>query len=501
MVLQMNKLTESINLLLQYSYQNNLMELEDFDYVTNRIFDMLQINDIDIEFDIDVVIPEEPSTLLNPILEYAAEKGLINPDTVTRRDIFEAKLMDIILPRPSELNNHFYSYEKSINATDYYYNFSQKSNYIKTSRTNKNIIWKSPTKYGEFDMTINLSKPEKDPRDIIAAGKSTQNKYPKCLLCKENVGYNGQSTNVGRTSHRIIPIDINNEPFYLQYSPYVYYNEHCIVLHKEHIPMNVTINTFKRLFDFVDMFPHYFLGSNAGLPIVGGSILSHEHYQGGRHHFPIEDAKVLHTFTINDTTFEQLYWPLSVVRISSENRESVINYADQLFTYWENYSNKELGIHSHTDNTPHNAITPIARKTGDTYILDMTLRNNRQSDEYPLGIFHPHKENHHIKKENIGLIEVMGLAVLPARLKKELPIIKEALLNNKELPKELAIYNNWLTELKSTYQGENIDTFINNNVATIFMRCIENAGVFKQTAKGQQAFTLFMKELEHVLNQ
>lgn len=494
----MTNLSYYIDQLVLYAVENKLIEEEDIIYATNKIIDILNMNDYTKTNDSYIPV-KEPSILLNTLLDYAASKELFLPDTVTRRDIFEAKIMDILLPRPSEVNNIFNSFETPKEQTDYFYHLSQKSNYIKTSRTDKNIIWKTNTKYGTLDMTINLSKPEKDPRDIINAGKTSSNQYPKCLLCKENVGYNGDSTNVGRTSHRIIPLNLNNEHFYFQYSPYVYYNEHCIVLQKEHTPMNVSINTFKRLFDFVDMFPHYFLGSNAGLPIVGGSILSHEHYQGGCYHFPIEDAKVLYTFETNGVTFEQLYWPLSVIRIKSTLKEKTIEYGNKLYEYFLTYTNEELGIYSHTLNTPHNAITPIARLKNGVYELDMTLRNNRTDETYPLGIFHPHPENHHIKKENIGLIEVMGLAVLPARLETELPIIKQCILNQKPLPNELSMHQEWVDEIKDKpYQ--NIDTFLYDEVAVKFMKCIENAGIFKQDRKGIDAFTTFMKELEHVLN-
>lgn len=491
----MNKLSQSIDQLILYGIDNGFLEQEDAIYAINKINDILHFTTYNKTSDIYKKI-DEPSGLLQPLLDFASHKGLINPDTTTRRDIFEAKIMDVLLPRPSEVNRRFDDCDSSMSKTKYFYDLSKKSNYIKTSRTNKNIIWKTKTKYGVLDMTINLSKPEKDPRDIIAAGNNTENKYPKCLLCKENVGYNGETTNVGRTSHRVVPLKLNDEPFYLQYSPYVYYNEHCIVLHKEHTPMNVTINTFKRLFDFVDQFPHYFLGSNAGLPIVGGSILSHEHYQGGSYEFPIERAQVKYSFTTEDVLFEQLYWPLSVIRISSKDKNKVIRFGNRLYKYFSMYSNEEIGIHAFTGDIPHNAITPIARLKNGTYTLDMTLRNNRTSEKYPLGVFHPHTENHHIKKENIGLIEVMGLAVLPARLSKELPLIKDSLLHNVDLPADLSIHQPWLNELK-LMKYDDVDVFLHNQVADKFMRCIENAGIFKQDEQGQKYFTEFMKEIQH----
>jgi len=490
----MSVIYSDIKKVILYGLEKKLLHESDIPYAINTILNLLGLPEFEDTQISRFNCPDEPSSILNPLLDFAANKGLINPDTISRRDIFEAKIMDALLPRPSELESSFNELllHNSKKATNMYYNLSKDSNYIKTSRTDKNVVWKSKTKYGILDMTINLSKPEKDPKDIIAAGKTTTRKYPKCLLCLENVGYNGDTTNIGRTSHRVIPMMLNNEPFNLQYSPYVYYNEHCIVFHKEHIPMNVSEKTFKRLFDFVDRFPHYFLGSNAGLPIVGGSILSHEHYQGGAHTFAIEHANILSEFTANEVSYKQLYWPLSVVRLESKNKEKIIKAATNLYEFWEGYTNEEAGIFAKTD-APHNAITPIARKENDSYILDMTLRNNRTSDDFPLGIFHPHPEHHHIKKENIGLIEVMGLAVLPARLAKELPIVQDALIHDKELDGEYIIHNEWLKELKAKYTGEDINQFMNDEVALKFMKCIENAGVFKE---GSNEFANFMNDLE-----
>lgn len=490
---------DSIQQLVEYALKEQILNIFEREYAINKLCDLLGLKDY-IENDIEEVTDEEPSRILEPLLDYAVECGIIEVDTVLNRDIFEAKLMDCVIPRPGEVYNEFgdyYMYDGPEVATNYYYHLSQKSNYIKTSRTSKNIIWKTDTKYGTLDMTINLSKPEKDPRDIIAQGSTTSSNYPKCLLCKEHVGFSGRP---GRTSHRIIPLLLNEEEFFLQYSPYVYYNEHCIVLMGEHSPMNVTVKTFKRLFDFVDQFPHYFLGSNAGLPIVGGSILAHEHYQGGRHHFAMEDAKVLQSFSKDGVEIERLYWPLSVVRLRSKDRSKVIEYAHTLYKYWKEYSDESVGIHAFTD-APHNAITPIARKKGEFYELDMTLRNNRTSDEFPLGIFHPHPEHHNIKKENIGLIEVMGLAVLPARLKQEIPLIEEAIKNNTPLPKELAIHNDWLEEIKPLYDGGSFDTFIKDQIAIKFMKVIEDAGVYKQDQLGQNAFNKFIEGYINVLNQ
>jgi UDPglucose--hexose-1-phosphate uridylyltransferase len=496
----MSNINKDIKQLVQYGINQNMLHEEDALYAVNKICDLLGISDY-IDQNVDLINVNEPSELLTPILDYAVNNQKIERNTTLAKDIFEAKIMDCLLPRPSELNHMFYQLEKQSakQATDYYYDLSQKSNYIKTSRTSKNIIWQAPTKYGVLDMTINLSKPEKDPKDIIKSKNQTTTNHIKCLLCKENVGFNGATTNIGRTNHRIIPLSLNEEPFYMQYSPYVYYNEHCIVLHKDHIPMNVSIKTFKRLFDFVDRFDHYFLGSNAGLPIVGGSILSHEHYQGGAHHFPIEDAKVLDTFEAGDVVIEKLYWPLSVLRLKSKNRKAITKCAIDIFEIWENYSDETVGI-IHKTTEKHNAITPIARKKNNIYELDITLRNNLTNNDFPLGIFHPHPAHHHIKKENIGLIEVMGLAVLPARLEKELEVITNALLENKTLGDEYKVHHKWYQYLKANKPNKDLAAYVKTETAKEFMHCLENAGVFKQDEKGQKAFDRFIKEVIYVLN-
>lgn len=495
----MKSVCNAIHNLVLYAKKHQLLNELDSDYAYNKLCDLFGIETC-IPFDQEFAVPDEPSVLLKPLLDYAVAKGIIPVDTVKQRDIFEAKIMDIVIPRPAEVVRQFQAFMKPQEQTDFFYEFSQKNNYIKTSRTSKNIVYKAPTQYGNMDITINLSKPEKDPKDIIMQGTSSNTKYPSCLLCKENVGYNGLSTGIGRTNHRIIPVTLNKEPFYFQYSPYVYYNEHCIVFHEDHIPMNVSEKTFERLFDFVDQFPHYFLGSNAGLPIVGGSILSHEHYQGGRYHFPIEDAEIIETRIIDETTMELLYWPLSVIRLRSTNRIHLVQKAMQLYSYWVRYTNEECGIHAETNHTPHNAITPIARKVDGEYVLDITLRNNRTSETFPLGIFHPHPEHHHIKKENIGLIEVMGLAVLPARLLTELDAIKQALRTNQELPQELDLHNEWFQTLKSmTYQ--NLEEFIHEQVAIKFTKVLEDSGVFKHHKKGQKAFVQFFQEVHDVFHQ
>jgi UDPglucose--hexose-1-phosphate uridylyltransferase len=484
---------KAIKSLVYYGVYNDLIEKEDVPYCLNKMADLCQL-DVFIDKAIDESYQTNlPTNIVAPIVAYAVEQQLLPHNSVAQQDIFEAKVMDVLLKRPSELAESFYALEAvdPKAATDFFYAFSKQSNYIKTDRIDKNIKWHSKTKYGLFDMTINLSKPEKDPKDIIKQKSAKKEGHIKCLLCKENVGYNGVTTNIGRTSHRVIPIELNDEPFYLQYSPYVYYNEHCIVLHKDHTPMDVSKKTFKRLFDFVDRFDHYFLGSNAGLPIVGGSILSHEHYQGGRHTFPIERARVLNQMSVGQVKIEKLYWPLSVIRLSSKDRMSLENMAIALYDYWKDYTDESVGIYAYTTSA-HNAITPIARKINDVYVLDMTLRNNLTSDEHPLGIFHPHAAHHHIKKENIGLIEVMGLAVLPARLETELDTIKSCLMNNEPLPQALSIHQDWFNYLKSV-SYDDINVMIQDEVTKEFMYCLEDAGVFKQTSASQQAFDLFIR--------
>lgn len=489
------KIFEDIKLICLYAIQENLIYDEDFDYVINRLTNVLGL-EYYIDHKVNYKDVNEPSTLLDPLLDFAFSEHLFSPDTIVQRDLFESKIMDIFVPKPTTIN---YIFDKLLSnnpkdATDYFYRLSERSNYIKVARTSKNLRWKSKTPYGIFDMTINLSKPEKDPRDIIKLANTTSTSYPKCVLCKEQVGFYGNHFKPGRSNHRIVHMMLNGEEFYLQYSPYVYYNEHSIVLKKEHEPMNVTVKTFNRLFDFVDLLPHYFIGSNAGLPIVGGSILGHEHYQGGRYSFPIEDAKILSEYIVDNVKIMQLYWPLSVIRLESNNRESVVNTADKIFKFWEKYNDIEAGIYSFTDK-PHNAITPIARKKGELYILDITLRNNLTTEKYPLGVFHPHSENHHIKKENIGLIEVMGLAVLPARLKEELEAVKQAIVTDSKLPEKYKVHGNWTTYLKQIYNNEDIDNFLNDQVALKFVKCIEDSGVFKQTSRGANQFDRFTSEL------
>lgn len=410
--------------------------------------------------------------------------------------------MNCIMPRPHTVNEKFkqkYMVSPKV-ATDYYYKLSIASNYIRKSRTDKNIIWKKYVKYGNIEISINLSKPEKDPKEIAKAKLIKSSGYPKCLLCKENVGFSGDLNRAARQTHRIIPIELATGNYYLQYSPYVYYNEHCIVFNEEHKPMVINENTFKNLFSFLDIFPHYMIGSNADLPIVGGSILSHDHYQGGNYEFPIQGAEVLKTL-ISDkypsTLIEVVKWPLSTVRLTSENKEELVALSVKMLDCWRHYNAPVLDIISHTGDIPHNTITPIARRKGDKYQIDLVLRNNRTSTKYPDGIFHPHQESHHIKKENIGLIEVMGLAILPARLKDELKLLSDCLLKKAKIEEypELDKHHSWYQQLLAQHEftETNIDEILKEAVAIKFVNVLEDAGVFKMDDYGIDALTSFVE--------
>ncbi|MFP4286355.1 MAG: UDP-glucose--hexose-1-phosphate uridylyltransferase [Candidatus Izemoplasmataceae bacterium] len=487
---------KAIHKLITYALDHQLIESMDTDYVNNQLSYLLGVSPA--PFKRVSYSNESIDAILKPLLDFAYQHQRFESDTLTERDLFESLLMDILTPKPSDLQKRFdalYQIDPE-KATDDFYHRSQASNYIKMARIRKNTHFITPTEYGEMDITINLSKPEKDPALIAKALKESKTSYPSCLLCKENVGYFGSLNHPARSNHRIIKVYINQEPFYMQFSPYVYYNEHTILLHEKHIPMEISVKTFKRLLDFVDLFPHYFMGSNAGLPIVGGSILNHEHYQGGRATFPLDHAKILKTFTFDQFELEVLHWPLSSIRIKSNDKKALIKLAETIRGAWLNYSNEALNIHSHTNDTPHNAITPIARKHDLTYSLTIAFRNNKTSKTYPDGIFHPHQDKHHIKKENIGLIEVMGLAILPGRLDQDLKIIKKALINNQKLDEALSVYQPWFDALKKQdLPKESLDETLNLEVGKIFKEALEDCGVFKQTKEGQDAFMSFIKEI------
>ncbi len=480
-------INKSIKKLVCYGLENNLFEARDTVYITNRILEILGLQAFECQEEFTDVDLE--STLAE-LLDYAAESGLIE-DTITQRDLFDTKLMSALMPRPSEVTDKFYFlYEKSPkDATDYYYKLSCDSDYIRRYRIKKDVKWVTKTEYGDLDITINLSKPEKDPKAIAAAKNAKQVGYPKCLLCKECEGYAGRIDFPARQNHRIIPVKINNTDWFMQYSPYVYYNEHCIVFNSQHTPMAINTATFRKLLDFVKLFPHYFVGSNADLPIVGGSILSHDHFQGGNYTFAMAKAPIeteLSFDGFSDVKAGIVKWPMSVIRISAKDSERLIELADKILTAWRGYTDENAFIFAETQGEKHNTITPIARKNGDMFELDLVLRNNITTEEHPMGVYHPHSQLHHIKKENIGLIEVMGLAVLPARLKNEMALLKTAILENKDIKSDevLAKHADWAEEIKAKYDinAQNIDKIIEDEIGLVFSKVLEHAGVFKNTA-------------------
>ncbi len=495
-----------IRKLVAYGVSAGLVPTEDIVFTTNRLLELFELDELE-ETDNSVTMDApELEAVLGRMCDYAYEKGLMAENTVTYRDLFDTKIMSMLMPRPSEVIHKFWElYEKESPeaATDYYYSLSCDSNYIRRYRVSRDKKWIAPTKYGDLDITINLSKPEKDPKAIAAAKNAKQSGYPKCLLCKENEGYAGRVNHPARQNHRIIPVTINGSQWGFQYSPYVYYNEHCIVFNSQHVPMKIEHDTFCKLFDFVKQFPHYFVGSNADLPIVGGSILSHDHFQGGHYEFAMAKAPVERSFTVEgfeDVDTGVVQWPMSVIRLSGENTERIIALADRILKKWRSYTDEEAFIYACTDGEPHNTITPIARKRGEKYELDLVLRNNITTEEHPLGVYHPHAKLHHIKKENIGLIEVMGLAVLPARLKDEMAHLKEAMLAGKDLraDEELAKHADWVDEFSTGYEkidASNIDAIIEKEIGLVFMQVLEDAGVYKRTEEGQKAFDRFLAGL------
>ncbi len=492
-----------INRLVNFALQQKLISKEDEIYSINLLLNLLHLNNFEPQ-KIEEVL-DNPSSILKGILDYAVSRNIIE-DSIVERDSFDTKVMNCFMPRPSEVIKTFNDvYDSSPKkATHYYFNLSIASNYIRKDRINKNIIWKTSTPYGDLDLTINLSKPEKDPKDIAKAINTSASSYPKCLLCKENEGFSGDFSHPSRDNHRIIPITLNKRPWFLQYSPYTYYNEHCIVLNNHHVPMNISRDSFANLLEFVEKFPHYFLGSNADLPIVGGSILSHDHYQGGCYEFPMEKAPIEKKYKVlgyEDVSLGRVNWPMSVLRLRSSNKESLLNLAHHILSLWRNYSDESVNILSHSGHIPHNTITPIARFNHGQYELDLVLRNNRTTKDYPLGIFHPHEEVHHIKKENIGLIEVMGLAILPSRLKIELDIIRKYLLQGeKHISKDKIVlkHSQWYNDMinkYSTFTLENVDNILKNEIGLKFLEVLFHSGVFKRDTKGLAAFDNFINRL------
>ncbi|MDN6161760.1 MAG: UDP-glucose--hexose-1-phosphate uridylyltransferase [Atopostipes sp.] len=479
----------------------NLGDLDPIDevYTVNKLLNLLRLDSYEKED--SKLATSSRLDILDALLDYAVENKIIK-DLTASRDILASEIMDLITPRPSEVNEEFWeNYKESPQlATDEFFKLSKTNNYIKTREIAKNIAFKHTSDYGELEITINLSKPEKDPKEIaLAAEKKKSVNYPKNFLVVENEGFKGNLTHPGRSNHRIIRMDLAGDPWGFQYSPYAYYNEHSIFLSIEHRPMNVGPQAIRNLLEITTQLPHYFVGSNAGLPIVGGSILSHDHYQGGHYDFPIQTADYTYKFNLkglSDVEAGIIDWPMSVIRLRSKDRDNIAKAADKIMNEWKSYSDESVGILAHTGDEPHNAVTPIARRNGDEYELDIVLRNNRTSDKYPEGIFHPHPEVHHIKKENIGLIEVMGLAVLPARLKEELSEVEQFLLGKKDTVAD--IHQKWAEEIKKIHDeinSTNVSEIVEAAVGTAFQEVLEDAGVFKTNEEGQEAFIHFIETI------
>ncbi len=493
-------INHEINRLLHFSRQQGLIAKEDQFYAANRLLDVLQVEEFTpqaVEEKLEIATP-----VLENLLDYAVQKKLIE-NTVNERDLFDTRIMDCVMPRPSEVVARFRAdYARAPKAaTDNYYRLSIASNYIRKTRIDKNIAWKTATEYGDLDVTINLSKPEKDPRDIAKAKLMKSSAYPKCLLCRENEGYAGRANHPARQTHRLIPLEFGGHDWFLQYSPYTYYNEHCIILNSEHIPMKVSKKTFENLVNFLEIFPHYFAGSNADLPIVGGSILSHDHYQGGRYTFAMERAEVEQLYSFKGFPKVQagrIKWPMSAIRITSTDKEQLIALADKILAHWRVYSDASVDIIADTEGVPHNTITPIARRRGEAFEFDLVLRNNRTTEQHPLGLFHPHAEVHHIKKENIGLIEVLGLAILPARLKQEMQQVRVELIQGTEDIsgiEEIAKHAAWYRALRDKYKTfteETTEDILRQEIGQVFLQVLTHAGVYKRDEKGMQAFDRFV---------
>ena len=494
------KIETCIDSLVSYAMNRGLAEPVDHQVLTNRLLDILRLDDYELS---DEPQSEDLEEILAGILDYAVAHGLCE-DNITARDIFDTRIMGAVTPMPREVVRTFREkYARSPEtATDWYYRFSCDTDYIRRYRIAKDMRWKYPSQYGEMDITINLSKPEKDPKAIAAAKNAPQTAYPKCQLCRENEGYAGRMNHPARANHRIIPITVCGEDWCLQYSPYVYYNEHCIVFNSQHVPMKIDRSAFEKLLDFVKDFPHYFVGSNADLPIVGGSILSHEHFQGGHYQFAMEKAgleKEVCFKGFEDVKAGIVKWPMSVIRLDGSDPQRLAELADKILTYWRGYSDESVGVIAFSDGEPHNTITPIARRRSDLYELDLVLRCNITTPEHPLGVFHPHADKHHIKKENIGLIEVMGLAVLPSRLKDELAALRDAILNGADIAADpvLSKHAPWVAELKKqfTFTPENTADILRRETGKVFAGVLEDAGVYKRTPEGKSAFLDFIDEV------
>lgn len=494
-------LSENIKRLVQYGIDAGLTPECERIYTTNLLLELFHEDDYE---EVEVNGEKELEEILGELLDEACSRGIIE-NSVVYRDLFDTKMMNCLMPRPAQVQETFWKkYEESPEAaTDYYYKLSQDSDYIRRYRVKKDWKWTVDSPYGEIDITINLSKPEKDPKAIAAAKNAKASSYPKCLLCVENEGYAGRVNHPARENHRIMPITVNDSAWGLQYSPYVYYNEHCIVFNGKHTPMKIEKETFMKLFDFVKLFPHYFLGSNADLPIVGGSILSHDHFQGGHYTFAMAKAPIEKHFEVKgfeDVESGIVKWPLSVIRLRSKDEKRLIELGTHILDAWRGYTDEEAFVFAETDGEPHNTITPIARKVGEIYELDLTLRNNITTEEHPLGLYHPHAEYHNIKKENIGLIEVMGLAVLPSRLKQELETLAEYIVEGKDISENEMIekHTKWVEKFLPKYDTitkENVMDILKEEVGIVFTKVLEDAGVYKCTEEGRTAFARFLNTL------
>lgn len=494
-------LSENIKRLVQYGIDAGLTPECERIYTTNLLLELFHEDDYE---EVEVNGEKELEEILGELLDEACSRGIIE-NSVVYRDLFDTKMMNCLMPRPAQVQETFWKkYEESPEAaTDYYYKLSQDSDYIRRYRVKKDWKWTVDSPYGEIDITINLSKPEKDPKAIAAAKNAKASSYPKCLLCVENEGYAGRVNHPARENHRIMPITVNDSAWGFQYSPYVYYNEHCIVFNGKHTPMKIEKETFMKLFDFVKLFPHYFLGSNADLPIVGGSILSHDHFQGGHYTFAMAKAPIEKHFEVKgfeDVESGIVKWPLSVIRLRSKDEKRLIELGTHILNAWRGYTDEEAFVFAETDGEPHNTITPIARKVGEIYELDLTLRNNITTEEHPLGLYHPHAEYHNIKKENIGLIEVMGLAVLPSRLKQELETLAEYIVEGKDISENEMIekHTKWVEKFLPKYDTitkENVMDILKEEVGIVFTKVLEDAGVYKCTEEGRIAFARFLNTL------
>lgn len=494
---------DAIDRLIAFGLKKGLLEKEDISYTRNKFLYTLGLTSYEGNGEIGEC-KEELSDILSDILKFAMEKGLIS-DSVTEQDLFDTKLMDCLLGRPSEIIRKFESLsEKSPKeATDWYYDFSKATNYIREDRIVKDVKWQAESPYGKLDITINLSKPEKDPKAIAAAKKLVQTGYPKCLLCRENEGFAGDMNKPARENHRIIPLTLGGENYFLQYSPYVYYNEHCIILNEGHVPMKIDKAVFLKLLEFTEKFPHYMAGSNADLPIVGGSILTHDHFQGGNYEFPMARAELREKVEFKgyeDIKAGVVNWPMSVIRLTGADYKKIAELADIILGLWRGYSDGTVDVLAESDGEPHNTITPIARRRGLDFELDLVLRNNRTTEEFPLGIFHPHDKLHHIKKENIGLIEVMGLAVLPGRLKGEMDSLRAALLEGKDIRKDevLAKHADWVDEFMTKYESfnkDNAEEIIRQEIGLVFSEVLTDAGVYKDDENGRKGILRFVEKV------